>query len=225
MSQNATIALTKCAAVAEGRGANNPSEDCITAIDDILSVTQNISFFGSRTKSYVNARDRLSGSFCTIPVCYDFKDRETRIQAEQTLRQVCKVNCATPYPPILWECIKRTIESGKRARPDNFVRVHLDLPRLALKLSWRARDSQTWSKYDKLIPVPQAAYDVKSRDIPADLEIENLPEPLAGLTSQQQQQGPPGSPSRPLGLLGPSLAPSARLAASPGGGNATTQIT
>ena len=77
----ATTALTSMAAVAEGRSPSNPSNESVALIDDVLSVAESISFFGSGTRS-VTKKGALSGSYCTVPVCYTFKDKDTRFRAE-----------------------------------------------------------------------------------------------------------------------------------------------
>ena len=175
MGIKATSALTAMAAAVEGRPANNPSTDTVTAIDDVLSVAEKVSFFGKSTKS-LKGKNPNSGAFCTIPVCYTFPDRETRFNAEQTIRTRCKASCSTPYPAALRECIKLAMVAGKRARPDEFVRVNVDLPKLSLKMSWRARNQNTWSRHDKHIPIPTLVIQSPSR-VPEGLELENLPDP------------------------------------------------
>ena len=114
MCMKATSAITAMAAIAEDRPANNPSRDTFDAIDNALSVADNVSFFGNSTKS-VKGKGADSGSFCTIPVCYSFPDKDTRIKAEQVLRSRCKVSCSTPYPQALRACIKQVLESGSPA--------------------------------------------------------------------------------------------------------------
>ena len=78
MCAKATTAITAMAAAAEDRPANNPSRDTVDIIDDALSVADNVSFFGSTTKSVKGNSDK-SGAYCTIPVCYTFPDKETRV--------------------------------------------------------------------------------------------------------------------------------------------------
>jgi hypothetical protein len=97
MSKRATKSLLEMAAVAEGRTADNPSGESVAIIDDILSVSTGISFFGSTTKTYRNPKDKTnSKAYCTVPVKYDFNDKDTRIRVEQLLRTHCKINCTTP---------------------------------------------------------------------------------------------------------------------------------
>jgi hypothetical protein len=72
MSKRATLALTTLAAKKENKKGTIPSSESVGAIDDVLSVVKNISFFGSGTKSYSNEKDELSGAYCTAPVKYEF---------------------------------------------------------------------------------------------------------------------------------------------------------
>ena len=136
MSVKATAALTSMAAIIEGRSPSNPSPDSVTIIDNVLRLANTVAFFGSTTKS-VN-KGPQSGSFCSVPVCYSFEDKETRHMEEQALRSRCKVSCATPYPNAVRDCIKAAVAAGKS------VRVNIDLPKLGLKLAWRAKNSSTW---------------------------------------------------------------------------------
>ena len=119
ISKKATLALVSMAAKCEGKLSSAPSEESVAAIDDVLSMTTGMSFFGNATKSYTNPKDSESGSYCTIPVKYEFKDKDTRIRAETALCSRCKVSCATPYPIILREYIKQVIDTvkGKKEIP------------------------------------------------------------------------------------------------------------
>ena len=170
----ATTALTSMAAVAEGRSPSNPSNESVALIDDVLSVAESISFFGSGTRS-VTGKGALSGSYCTVPVCYTFKDKDTRFRAEQALRNRCKVSCATPYPPAVRDCIKAAIAAGKVVRPDDFVRVQVDLPKLGLKLAWKPRGDSEWIPHDHIIPFPPAVIENPSRTNGGKVELANLP--------------------------------------------------
>jgi hypothetical protein len=181
MSKNATLALTSMAAEVENRPGSIPTDDTVAGIDDILSVTQNIEFYGRKTKSYSNPKDKKSGAFCTVPVKYDFSDRETRIEAETFLRQKCGVNCATPYPVILRECIKQVIDKVKSDYPDNQVKVAVDTRRFCLRVARRCtvegseNYGKKWNSYEKLIPLPTEALNVDTRKVPEGFKMDFLP--------------------------------------------------
>ena len=174
MSVKATSALTVMAATAENRPGLTPSSDTVAAIDDALSVADKISFFGNTTKS-LTGKGAMSGAYCTIPVCYKFPSKDIRSKAEHVLRTRCKVSCATPYPQALRACIKSVIEDGKRARPDDFCSVSVDMTQLSLKVSWRAKNTSVWTRYDKLIPIPASVMEEPNK-VPAEpAVIYNLP--------------------------------------------------
>ena len=87
-------------------------------IDDALSCSQ-LEFLGFGTRKFYNNRDKTdkrNGKMCTVPVRMDFKNKETRIQAENTLRSICKVKCSIPYPRKLRTLINETIAEGKKRR-------------------------------------------------------------------------------------------------------------
>jgi hypothetical protein len=69
IKKNATMALVIMAAkMEENNHTSVPCEDTIVALDDILSVVKGMEFYGKKTKTYNNPKDKLSGSYCTIPV-------------------------------------------------------------------------------------------------------------------------------------------------------------
>jgi len=197
MSRRATIALSTMAASVEGKQSSTPSQEAMAAIEDVLSVTKSVSFFGAATKTYKITRDSNSGAFCTVPVKYAYKDKDTRIRVETILRSRCKVNCSTPYPPILRECIRKTIDAAKLARPTDFVRVHVDAINFALKLAWRPKESSTWVPYEKPIPLPMEALDISSKKIPDGLAILDPPPPSKVVTpTRNGSTGSRKSPNR-----------------------------
>ena len=195
MGIKATSALTAMAAAAEERPASNPSSDTVAAIDDALSVAEKISFFGSSTKS-LSGNSKNSGAFCTIPVCYTFPSKDIRIKAEKVLRTRCKVNCSTPYPQALRGCIKTVLEDGKRARPDDFCSVNVDSSNLSFKVSWRARNSSTWSRFDKLIPIPECVIENPNKIFESPVPIFNLPTSFPVTMVAPPPLSPP--PTRPV---------------------------
>jgi hypothetical protein len=180
ISRKATLALTTMAAKVEKKNTSVPSNDSIALIDDVLSVTTGIKFFGNSTKTYRHPRDPENGAFCTVPVKYEFKDKDTRFRAEQVLRKVCNVNCTTPYPPILRECIRRTVDKVRQDYPDGFVKVTVDATNLCLKVARKSGkgEGSYWIYGKEDVPLPPEALDVRSKKIPETLVL-NLPPSLS----------------------------------------------
>jgi hypothetical protein len=174
ISKKATLALTAMAAKVNDPKNPHPTKDSVTAIDDVLSVTKDMVLYGSVTKSYKNAKDSASGFFCTIPVRYDFRDRETRIQAESILRTTCNVNCATPYPAILRECMKQTGGFFRGLYNTEYVRVGVEISRMALLVSYKPEKDSAWIYHDKLIPIPPEALNVSARKAPLGFKMSGL---------------------------------------------------
>jgi hypothetical protein len=75
MSEKASLALTRMAAAVEGKNRVVPSPDKIESLDDITSMVTNMELYGSSTKQY---KGKDSSGFCTVPVKYQFKDREQK---------------------------------------------------------------------------------------------------------------------------------------------------
>jgi hypothetical protein len=194
MSTRATLALAAMAAENENRQGNIPADETVSTLDDVLSMAKSIEFFGKKTKSYVNSKDSKSGSYCTIPVKYEFEDKEVKFEAEKYLREKCGAHCATPYPIILRECIKQVTEKVKADYPDNQVKVQVDTSRFCLRVARRfvkeGVDKKTvrWESYEKLIPLPSEALDVTSRKVPEGFKIKYLP--------PSKDKGMNGSPDR-----------------------------
>ena len=129
--------------------------DASEMIDDALSCSQ-LEFLGSGTRKFYNNRDKTdkrNGKMCTVPVRMDFKNKETRIQAENTLRSICKVKCSIPYPRKLRTLINETIAEGKKRMDKCFIKVKVDIDNL--KLSASARTDQGWTnlELDQNIPL------------------------------------------------------------------------
>ena len=197
ISKKATLALTSMAAKAEGKLSSTPSDDAITAIDDVLSMTTGMSLFGNSTKSYVNPKDKESGAFCTIPVKYEFKDKDTRIRAETALRARCKVSCATPYPVILRECIRQVVDKVKKKFPGEFVRVNVNANKFSLSVARRGATESTWIYLRDEITLPTEVLNVSTRTVPKDFVLQNLPNGLLDFTPNKPERGRQGrKPSR-----------------------------
>ena len=164
MATQATKALSAMAAKCEGRQGSIPSEEAVAAIDDAMGVAKSVKFFGKATKTCRKNKDGTGGQYYTIPVKYEFKDKDTRMGVEAILRDKCKAQCATPYPPILRECIKQTIELVKEDYKDDYVRVNVDANNFCLKVSLRAQGKGSeWRRCGASIPLPKAALDVTSK--------------------------------------------------------------
>jgi hypothetical protein len=178
MSNKATMALVTMAANREeGNFTSTPCEDTLIAIDDTLSIATKISFYGKKTKSYINPKDSRSGSFCTVPVKYEFKNKETRIETEKVFMDKCGAHCAIPYPPILRECIKQVVDKVKKDYPDNQVKVAVDTKTLSLRVSRRVKKVENldkWSVFDVNVPLPKEVLNITAR-VPQGFKLSNLP--------------------------------------------------
>ncbi len=178
MSEKASMALAKMAASVEGKRGPIPSQDKIEALDDITSMVTNMEFYGTNTKEYKgkDSNGKENPGFCTVPVKYQFKDREQRVFSEKSLRENCKVKCSTPYPAIVRECIKQVVDHVCISHPKDFVRVNVVLMEFALKVSRRAPGKDLpWYDYPDLLRLPNKALDVKSRKVPQGLRMFFLP--------------------------------------------------
>jgi hypothetical protein len=177
MSTKVTKALTELAAKEEKSKSSVPSADTMASIDDLLSVVQDMQFYGKTTKSFQRLNDPLNGSYCTVPVKYVFSDKETRTYAETVLRDKCKVQCTTPYPTILRESIKQVINGVKAEYPNYFVKVNVDTGKMVLRVSMRplvekgSKEEKTWYTLDNPVPIPKEALDISARKVPDGFKV------------------------------------------------------
>ena len=176
--EKATLALTAAAAIVEGNQPNRPSAGAVEALDDVLSIAKSVTLFGKSTRPFKNKvsgkeKDSRNGSFCTVPVKYEFKDRDSRVAAESVLRAQCKVECSTPYPVILRHCIRQVVDHIRQDYPGEFVRISVDVAKFGLKIARRCNDS--WVHYEGLVTLPEEAYNVSARTVPDNINVGNLP--------------------------------------------------
>jgi len=171
MQKNALLALTTLAANKEGGSTSTPSRETVETLDDAISMAKNVAFYGKTTKSYRNPKDSNSGSYCTIPVRYDFQDRTQKILVEDVLKDKCDIACTTPYPLILRECIKRAYNSVKEVYPDNGVKILVDADRMLLKIARKPKGSKTWY-YKEPVSLPLDVLDTMAKKIPENFHFD-----------------------------------------------------
>jgi len=115
-----------------------------TMVDDMLSCSQ-LEFLGSGTRKFYNNRnkdDPRNNNMCTVPVRFDFKNKETRINAEKTLKKICNTRCAVPYPKKLRDMLTSLIQEGKDKAKGSFINTKVDIDNLKIK-------AMIWSEADK----------------------------------------------------------------------------
>ena len=154
ISRKVSLALQEKARGGEHDYAIN---DACEMVDDTLSCSM-LEFLGNGTKKFYNNQnksDPRNGKMCTVPVRLDFKNKETRSQAEFTLRTICKVSCSVPYPKKLRALLGAQILEGKKAFPNEkvFIKNKVDIDNLTISTS--ARINNVWQKLnmDKVIPL------------------------------------------------------------------------
>jgi hypothetical protein len=205
IAERATLALTTMAAKAEGKHSSVPSQEAVSVIDDVVSMVTKMEFYGANTKQYKGNdkdkdKDKDTPAFCTVPVKYQFKDREQRIFAEKQLRDTCKVKCATPYPVVVRECIKQVIDHVRLSHPDDFVKVNVHANKFALKVSRRPKGKDLpWIEYPDLLSLPNEALDISLKKVPDGLKMFFLPnfdnDDCMNTSSQETER--PKSPRTP----------------------------
>ena len=179
LSRKVTVALSNKAKEGNHDYNVNDAED---TIDDVLSCSK-LEFMGSSSRAFYNkkdTKDKRNGKFCTIPVRMDFKDKETRIQAEISLRKICKVSCSTPYPKNLRAILDRLVKEGKRIAPDHFIRTRVNADKLSIDV--HAKVGNNWQDLGL------------SQQIP--LDILNFHE--SQVTENMDSDEPPQVPTAPV---------------------------
>jgi len=172
ISTNVTKALIAMAAAVEGEESGVPSNASIEAVDDIISVAKKMTLVGKFTKSVRNTKDKsLNGSYCTLPVKYEFADKGTKFFADEVLRRVCKAQLSIPYPTILREAIRQIVEEKKKDYPDHLIKVLVDTRRMEFRVSRRLTKDSELIRFPGAIPIPEECLDVVSRQIPDGFEV------------------------------------------------------
>ena len=156
-------------------------------LDDVLSCAQ-LEFLGSGTRKFYNsqnAADIRNGKMCTVPVRLELKNKDTRFQAESTIRKVCKVKCSVPYPKRLRAMIKNMIEEGKRLHDKCYIRTKVDIDKLTVSASAKVGDRWVPLNLTQHIPL-----DIMSREelpILSQEEMEQSQSLSQGATSAEIQ--------------------------------------
>jgi hypothetical protein len=164
-------------------------------IDDVTSLVTKMEFYSTSTKEY---KGKGSTGYCTVPVRYQFKDKEHRVFAEKTLREKCKVKCATPYPAIVRDCIKQVVDHVRVTHPEDFVRVSVVPKEFSLKVSRRPPGKNLkWVDYPDLLRLPEEALDVSARKSPEGLRMFYLP--AEDMISSPVRTDSPKSPAKGVG--------------------------
>jgi hypothetical protein len=170
------------AAKVEGKNSAIPSPETVAALDDVTSLVTSMELFGSNTKQYKGKekddkeKDDITPVFCTVPVRYQFKDREQRVFAEKQLRDLCKVKCSTPYPAVVRECIKQVVNHVRESFPDDYIRVSVMVKDFALKVQRRPKGKDLpWITNPDLLKLPNEALDVSLKKVPEGLKMFYLP--------------------------------------------------
>jgi hypothetical protein len=175
MSKRATLALSAMAAKLDKNPGSTPSAESVEAIDDVLSMVDNMELYGNETKTYKHPSDKMSGAFCTVPVKYEFSTPGIKFKAEKSLRKVCGAQCTTPYPLGVRECIKQIVAVVKNRYPDNFVRVTVDTKNMVFKVARKPPKDAAVSKWqyrDEHVPIPEMALDLTLRRVPTGFKLD-----------------------------------------------------
>jgi hypothetical protein len=161
LSRKVTLALGEKATAGNHDYDIRDAED---AIDDILSCSK-IDFLGATSKKFYNKKnpnDSRNDTFCTLPVRFEFRDKDTKIQAEKTLRKVCKVSCATPYPKRLRVMLNTLLNEGKKKYPDSFIRTRVNVDELTMEA--HAKVGEGWVDLGLKTVIPHDICDTVTND-------------------------------------------------------------
>jgi hypothetical protein len=158
--------------------------DADTVLDDILSCSK-LEFLGNTTKLFFNNRnasDSRNNKMYTVPVRMDFKDRDTRFNAEIMLRKVCNVNCSVPYPKKMRALLGEVVKQGKALQPDCFIRTRVNVENLTVEA--HAKTASGWLDLGIKREIPTSILD-SSVIIPA--EDEAMIEQVSMVTDELSQ--------------------------------------
>jgi len=155
MNRKFSMALKAKAAEVDGNMNGEPKADTVTQLDDTLSMVKNMDYFGKTTKQ---AKGK---EFYTIPVKLSYKDKDTRITAEQNLRKLCKVSCTTPYHSTLRDVMKKAMDEAKVKYKNCYVQTRVDVENMTLRVSYR-QDGIWYNDVEK-VALPDSVYDLSNK--------------------------------------------------------------
>jgi hypothetical protein len=99
-----------------------------------------------------------------MPVRLEFKDRDTRIEAEKTLRKICSVSCAVLYPKKLRSILDKLITEGKQKCPSSLIRTKVNVDTLTIEV--HAKTASGWLDLGLLTKIPLDICDTVSTGEP-----------------------------------------------------------
>jgi hypothetical protein len=167
ISSKVTVSLLNL--LAEKSKMDPHAKDTRDFVDDILSQVTKMDFFGSKTvPSKTQGSTGINGLFYTIPVKLMFKDRKAAQTAAEILRDHLGLNSTTPYHRSLRAAMNHAIKVIKTQNPGYQAKTNLDLNGKTLKCFIRpdVNPPGSWAPYGSNVPLPQAALDTTSRNIP-----------------------------------------------------------
>jgi hypothetical protein len=151
LARKVTLALSSAASAGEH---DYDIKDAEEVIDDILSCSK-LEFLGTTSKKFYNKKnpaDPRNDKMCTLPVRFEFRDRETRFQAESNLRKICKVSCAVPYPKRLRLIMDNLVREGKKLYPKSFIRTKVNVDTLTIDV--HAKTGEGWTDLNMRTTIP-----------------------------------------------------------------------
>jgi hypothetical protein len=129
------------------------------AMDDILSCAS-IDILGKGSRPFYNKKDNNDArncKMCTVPIKLTFKDKKTRFQAELSLKKICKVKCATPYPKGIRVLMDNLVKECKDENPGCFILAKVDVEKLTVTA--KARSDEGWVDLNNSTPIPHDILD------------------------------------------------------------------
>jgi hypothetical protein len=155
MNRKFSLALKAKAVEVDGNANGEPKADTVTQLDDTLSMVKNMDYFGKTTKQ---AKGK---EFFSIPVKLAYKDKETRVAAEQNLRKLCKVSCTVPYHSTLRDFMKKAMEEAKAKYKNSFVQTRVDVENMTLRVSYRQEG--VWHNDVDRVSLPDSVLDLTNK--------------------------------------------------------------
>jgi hypothetical protein len=167
----------RAAALTAAEESGGDQAEAVRAAGDALSCAGDVTFLGQATRPYKNGRDSKdpkNGSYHTMPVKFEFEDRQQRIYFEQTMRK-CKLRASISLPPFMQK--ERTaFDKALRDRyPDHLIMVRPDPDRVALIAFKKIDKAPKWEECSEIWIIPPSAV-FAGRDDPPIGDFRPVPE-------------------------------------------------
>jgi hypothetical protein len=156
LNANFSAALKKQTEEKAIRDKRDPTEN-VRLVDDALSCVENMEFLGQRSRKFINnsnLEDPRNNTFTTMPIKFEFANKDNRKNFERTLRDSCGSRVSQSFP----EPIRQEMAAFRKALqdryPEEIVMVRPDIPTLRFVAYKKFHGDSRWVDCEEYHAIP-----------------------------------------------------------------------